>query len=314
MAKAQQTSIAGTSGDPQAWLANLLRVRFEEVLTNREAALDVSQIEGIHDMRVAIRRLRSVIRDFAEIVDKFALKGVRKDLKSLADALGAVRDTDVAIEALIAVSREAVDAAVYEGISTLVAECRTRHESAFEKLQPRLSDDAVNDLNFRFEAALESALRQRDLFGAGSVSDAGREIIANRLKDFVSLADALYDPLATKPLHRLRIAGKHLRYAVELFAEIQGEILLPFAAEISRMQAFLGDVHDCDVWISQFRDILKKTRRKSSAVEPTFAATAWLLSEFTRKRTKAYRSALKLWVELDRTAMPDRLREALSQL
>lgn len=314
MAKARQTLTDNTAEDPQAWLAELLRIRFDEVLRNRAAALDLSQTEGIHDMRVAIRRLRSVIRDFAEIVDKFPLKGVRNTLKALADTLGAVRDADVEIEALDGLKKETTDEVIREGISTLLGEHRERRESAFKKLQPRLSDDAIDELRLKFESAIKSSLRQRGLFGADSITDAGREIITNRLDDFVSLADAVYDPLAAKLLHKLRIAGKHLRYAVELFAEIRGEVLSPFAAEITEMQSLLGEVHDCDVWISQFRDFLRKPRRKSPASEPTLVAAAWLLSEFTRKRTKAYRSALKLWIEMDRAAMPNRLREALSRL
>ncbi len=312
MAKAQPTFSFDKPEDPQAWLAELLRVRFGEVLKHREPALDPARIDGVHDMRVAIRRLRSVIRDFAEIADKSPLRGVRKELKALADALGSVRDADVEIKALDALSKNTNDDAVREGISGILERYRERRGSAFEKLQPRLTDDSVAALRSKFEAALESSLRQRDLFGAGSITDAGREIITNRLDDFISLADALYDPLATKPLHELRIAGKHLRYALELFAEVRGDILSPFAIEISKMQSFLGDVHDCDVWIVQFRNLLRKPRRKSSESGPTFAAAAWLLSEFTRKRTKAYRSGLKLWIELNRAEMPDRLLEVLS--
>ena len=89
---------------------------------------------------------------------------------------------------------------------------------------------------------------------------------------------------------------------------------MPFAMDVSKMQSFLGDVHDCDVWITQFRDLLKTRRWKSPALEPTYAAAVWLLSEFTRKRTKAYRSALRLWTEMDRTEMPRRLRGVLKQI
>ncbi len=314
MAKAQQTITIDTHEDPQAWLGELLRIRFGEVLKHREAALDPGQIEGVHDMRVAIRRLRSIIRDFAEIADKFPLKGVRKELKAFADNLGSVRDADVEIEALDALKKEANNDAVREGISRILEGYHERRVFAFIKLQARLTNDAVAELISKFDAALGSSLRQRYLFGTGSITDASREIITNRLDDFVSLADALYDPLATKPLHRLRIAGKHLRYAIELFVEVRGDVLSPFAAEIGKMQSFLGDVHDCDVWTAQFSNFLRKPRRKSSASEPTFAAAAWLLSEFTRKRTKAYRSALKLWIEMGQTAMENHLRETLKKI
>src|SRR5260221_12844688 len=97
MAKAKQITFSKPPDDPQARLAGVLRIRFDEVLKYREAALDPALTAGVHDMRVAIRRIRSVIRDFREIADKFPLKDLRKTLKKLGDWLGAVRDADVLI-------------------------------------------------------------------------------------------------------------------------------------------------------------------------------------------------------------------------
>src|SRR5688572_5678514 len=107
MAKAAPISESIDPNDLQAWLAEVLRVRFNEVLKFCEAALAPANPEGVHDMRVAIRRLRSVLRDFAGIPGKRPLANLTRSLKKLADALGRVRDLDVLIEDLETLRGEA---------------------------------------------------------------------------------------------------------------------------------------------------------------------------------------------------------------
>src|ERR1043166_2328616 len=85
----------------------VLATRFEELLEWRDSALDWSDPEGVHSMRVASRRLRSALRDFMPYVRKRRLASVLKRLRGLADALGEVRDHDVAILALEEILKQA---------------------------------------------------------------------------------------------------------------------------------------------------------------------------------------------------------------
>lgn len=292
MAKAVQESDPVRIADPQKWLAEVLRSRFADVVAHRAAALDLNQIEGIHDMRVAIRRLRSVIRDFAEIAEQFALKDIRKELSRIADALGAVRDADVAIISLEKLRAKAKDEAVAGGIDLFIQRSRGQRANAFEKLEQRLSQDGIDQFTARFERSLDGTLGQRGLFEVSTIEDAREQIIANRIDDFIRLSDALYDSHRFRRLHRLRIAAKHLRYAVELFspaAKANGP-----AAEVAEMQSYLGDVHDCDAWLDKLRATLKAKKRKTLSADERRAAL-WLLAKFSRRRNRAYRSALELW-------------------
>src|ERR1700750_488555 len=76
----------------------VLRGRLAEMYDLRAVALRWEEIEGVHRMRVASRRLRSALRDFDDFIES---KGVpQRRLKEVADALGKVRDQDVAIAAL----------------------------------------------------------------------------------------------------------------------------------------------------------------------------------------------------------------------
>jgi CHAD domain-containing protein len=80
--------------------ARVVAVRADELLEYSRDVLDLSDIERVHDMRVATRRLRAVLEVFAPCFPKKVRKAVIKELKDLADALGERRDRDVQIEAL----------------------------------------------------------------------------------------------------------------------------------------------------------------------------------------------------------------------
>ena len=299
MAKAQQITERVGTLDPQAWLAEVLRVRFEEVIKCRDAALDPVRIDGVHDMRVAIRRLRSVIRDFGEITDKFPLRNLRKRLKRLADSLGAVRDADVFLSMLEKLSALAGDEAIRVGIESIAFEYRETRAAGLEELRKELAPERIADLESRFDAALGESLKQRGLYQVGRIEDAAERIISKCRKEFLAQGEAIYYPHSVQRLHRMRIAGKHLRYAVELFAEVLGEGANELADETKKMQGYLGDVHDCDVWTTQLRDRALNGKSKKDHTKPEQKAAVWLMSEFQRRRTKAYRKALALWTKWD---------------
>lgn len=70
-------------------------IRAQELFDHADGVLDTGDVERVHDMRVATRRLRSVLEVFAVAFDPKEHKAVLRDVKALADALGARRDPDV---------------------------------------------------------------------------------------------------------------------------------------------------------------------------------------------------------------------------
>ncbi|MBV9278754.1 MAG: CHAD domain-containing protein [Chloroflexi bacterium] len=78
----------------------IIWTRFEEMMAFREAALAGEDPEGVHDMRVASRRLRAAIELFHDVFPRRRLRPMLRSVKDLADALGQVRDLDVMLERL----------------------------------------------------------------------------------------------------------------------------------------------------------------------------------------------------------------------
>jgi len=279
---------------PQQWFAEAMRVRFGEVLKFVDAARDPDEVEGVHDIRVAIRRLRSLIRDFAGVAGDKTVSKFSASLKEVAGRLGVVRDFDVLIEAIEKTASDAPEEAK-AGISELIGHYRERRLRALRSALTSLDDDAIDGLKKQLEAACRAAVRQPGLFDSPDVRREARISIAENLDGFRSKSGALLRPTAAKKLHKLRIAAKRLRYSLELHSPHFEGRLDDAASEVKQMQGHLGDLHDCDVWIDELRTNLERKRAKGT--EERRAAAAWLLSQFARQRNKAYVAAFELWTK-----------------
>ncbi len=263
MARAKQAPDVEQCGDPYEWAAQTLRLRLDEVLGFRDAALDAEQVAGIHDMRVATRRLRSAMRDFVLIIDKKPLRRVKKDVKRLADSLGRVRDQDVEIKALSKSAVGADNESVRRGIAELTVDHRALRERAHVRLKKTFEAISLDDLRERFSAGIDHALSQQDLFGPASLKEVGRDVIEDRLQDLVELGRSIYTPFDSRRIHKLRIAEKRLRYAIELFAACWSEEITGFATQLAKLQSYLGDIHDCDVWMADLSKRLRQPGRNT---------------------------------------------------
>src|SRR3954453_8388033 len=97
----------------------IIAVRGAEVFEHEHDVLDTSDIERVHDMRVATRRLRAALEVFSEALPRDGLKPGLRDVKGLADALGERRDPDVHLEEFTKL-RAAVGEADRPGVDLLL--------------------------------------------------------------------------------------------------------------------------------------------------------------------------------------------------
>ena len=132
-----------------AWMA--VDVRAEEVFDHAEGVLDVSDIERVHAMRVATRRLRAVMEIFAPAFPKQQHRAALKEVKALADALGERRDRDVAIDSMTRIGA-ALTADDRRGIDHLIGELRDEQQRANRILAAALKSIEENDLRGRLRA------------------------------------------------------------------------------------------------------------------------------------------------------------------
>jgi CHAD domain-containing protein len=136
--------------------ARIVRVRAEELFDQADGVLDTEDIERVHDMRVATRRLRAVLEIFEPCFPPGGYKGALRDVKALADALGERRDPDVHIAALEAVE-DAVPAADRAGVHELVERQRARQTQGNTTLAAALDNMHRSDLRVRLLALADAA-------------------------------------------------------------------------------------------------------------------------------------------------------------
>lgn len=273
-------------------VAEIFSLRADNVIAQIPRALEPENPDGIHDLRVAIRRLRTALRDLAPLVDANASRRADKKLKQVAARAGAIRDHDVAIDILAKLQADTNIEPLIQGLQLMIDGRRVRRSSAFGELTELLSPDLVVELAILLGSVSDLPANADD---ASTFEAVGKEAIDDRCGDFTDLAAVLYDPLDLDGHHKLRIAAKRLRYTVELFDPSPDETDDSPSRHIAEMQDHLGDMHDCDVWIGTLRKSLKKHLKNNGEPTPEFLAAEWLLGEFVRRRAKNYRDALELW-------------------
>jgi CHAD domain-containing protein len=133
-----------------------VRVRADELFEQAEGVLDTSDIERVHDMRVASRRLRAVLEVFAPCFPRGPYRGVLRDVKMVADALGERRDPDVHLAAMEKLAAE-LPPELQPGIEELAERQRERQAVGNEVLAPTLEDIERTDLRGRLHALADAA-------------------------------------------------------------------------------------------------------------------------------------------------------------
>ncbi|MGA7122739.1 MAG: CHAD domain-containing protein [Polyangiaceae bacterium] len=210
--------------------------------------------EAVHDLRVALRRTRTVLEVGRSVFGPFHADEVRGALRDLQRATGSLRDEEVLLELIASLKISDPDVQGW-------LEVRRRRERAIRRALVRLIEAGELDrgrrllealLAFRVEPARDKRL---DKFARRAVARARRRIERRR-------GAHPDDPIA---LHELRIAYKRLRYVVEIFSEALPSQLSGLAQPASRLQSLLGSVHDVDVVLASVkraRSLSHESRRQ----------------------------------------------------
>lgn len=127
-----------------------VRIRAEELWAHSADVLDTQDIERVHDMRVATRRLRAVLEIYAPCFPKAEHRAVLRDVKRLADALGARRDPDVQLEDVDELLAD-LPAADGPGLQLLRDRLATQQAAGNAELAEALALAADHDLKGRLE-------------------------------------------------------------------------------------------------------------------------------------------------------------------
>ncbi len=230
----------------------MLRRRAIEMLEQEPAARMGDDIEALHAMRVATRRLRSILRLFEDALPEQAI-ALAEELRWLAGALGDVRDLDVHLEQIgawlaTAGSQEGV---ALEALQHLLQQ--DRHAARRQML------DALDSARYeRLKVSLSVLATQEHGLPRLAGKPAARvmpRLIRRRYRRVRRLADALSDTSPPPDFHAVRIQCKRLRYALDCAEVLYGKPARVMMRRLADIQDILGRYQDAQVAIARMRDL-----------------------------------------------------------
>ena len=136
----------------------VVKVRAKEVFKQADGVLDLEEVEHVHDMRVATRRLRAALEVFEECFPRKRHRKALKRVKALADALGERRDADVEIEFLEGLAGE-VAMEDREPLEALIGDLHARQRQANEDLARFVTAKRLKKLRRRLTKLAKAAKR-----------------------------------------------------------------------------------------------------------------------------------------------------------
>jgi len=194
--------------------------------------------EGVHQLRVRSRRLRSELHIIAPVIKSTSLKKLTSELGWISDILGRLRDLDVLRQLLLPLSDDSSPGTADSVFSELDRHRRRERKRVADALDSRryrrlitALTGAVLDPPFRSVAAQPA----RDVFMPG-LGDAWRLL-------FTTMDECGPSP-TNEELHRIRILAKKCRYGTEIAHSFLGVAADEIAAALASAQSVLGTLHD----------------------------------------------------------------------
>lgn len=280
-------------------------------------------IEYVHRMRVASRRVRNALALFGADLPRKPYAVWRDELRRITRALGAARDTDVQIAWVQNFLQQDTAEAQRVGIERLLLRLRQQRAVAQSKVLKALDRLEDRRVIANMNDTLQELLVHARVYEVESLpADLYRratEAIHLRLEEFLTFAPHVPHPERVSELHQMRIAAKHLRYTLEVFQPLYDRALRKPIKIVKEIQELLGEVHDCDVWLDYMPQFIEEERARTlSYFGEAVPAQAFLpglqaLEEDRRdQRLRSYYMFRRFWELTQEKDLWEHLRAAVT--
>lgn len=210
---------------------------------NLRGAMSGDDTEYLHQMRVALRRLRVVLRMVRKFRADESLSALYQEASALCVELGQIREWDVFISQTV--KQINAQMAGHAGLKALLTACEIRRAAHYAELRSAKQAHELQRLILRLAMWMSSTYRQQD--GMTTVQDFATCHLHKLAKRYTQSVRQL-DTLDDSQLHALRILAKKLRYSVEFFAALfDRQKARLFLSSLSKVQELLGLINDAAV-------------------------------------------------------------------
>jgi CHAD domain-containing protein len=256
--KSAQVEMAADERGGLAVARVLLRL-LQIIDANLPGVLADTDVEFLHDYRVAIRRTRSVLREMHVVFAGDDLKRMRAEFKWLQDQTSATRDLDVYLHEFDEL-RALAPASVRADLEPLEPLLRERHQQARAAMEVALTGSRSRRLRAEWGDILQALVLEEHGGGRGAGRPIGK-LAAHRIRKMhskmVTMGTAIAPDSPPEQYHELRKKGKELRYLLELFGAplFEPDVVRPLIKALKGLQDVLGTHQDREVQIEMLREL-----------------------------------------------------------
>ncbi len=244
--------------------AGILIKYLQALLQEVDGVRGAQDIEHIHRMRVASRRLRAALPLFARCYPDKKVHSWLKQIRRITRALGEARDADVQIDRLEDIYRSLPERRYGPGVRRLLLRLKQQRAG--------MQSHVVQTLDHLLESGVIAEMQQ--YFGelqpvddlpipySRSLYELGFQAGQDSLQDLFSYEPYIHDESCVPELHAMRVAAKHLRYTLETFSPLYPPKLDRTIKVVRKIQDTLGEIHDSDVWVDYLPTFLEEERKR----------------------------------------------------
>ncbi|MCW8915919.1 MAG: CYTH and CHAD domain-containing protein [Magnetovibrio sp.] len=216
------------------------------LIANEDCVLERNHVEGVHQMRVAVRRMRSVITTYKNLLPKGCFENLAEQLKQTANALGPARDWDVFLGSVLKDVVNGFDKDA--GLALMVERAGQKQVEAYQAAEQLIhSPDYAKMLTQILNWVATSAWKKGGKTSAklsAPATETAKGILSKRHARLLGAGKGLAE-LSTEQRHALRIAIKKARYAAAFFAELYPtKRTKPYLKALKVLQESLGHLND----------------------------------------------------------------------
>lgn len=271
----------------------VMRYYVLQMVNHEKGVLNGGDIDDLHDMRVAVRRLRVACRLFHKTLGKKRLEPFVRRLRQLGQDLGGVRDLDVFI-AFVEDYGKACQGADGIGIEALRAHLEQQREAPYAHLLTQLQGKRYAKFKDEFQAWLADASSPRKA-GKRPVTQEAPRLLDRYREGVLAYADRIDAHAAPETLHALRIDCKRFRYTAEFFKGCYGRRIDWLIKRMTAFQDMLGRHHDADVHIATVSEYIAGLDRRSSRQRRIQAELEDLIASEREAQRACFDSFWPLW-------------------
>ena len=261
-----------------------------------EGVVKGEDVECVHKIRVASRRIRAALPLFKECFPPKKYRKWLKQIKRITQFFGEARDLDVQISFAQEYLKNHQTSSSRASVESLLANLIDRRKSIQETVPNEIKKFRDSGILEKIERLCTKSTAEQSnapLDSKATFQEAYGHISA-KMADFLAMEFCVHNEEDILNHHKMRIRAKWLRYTMEAFSPLYTDELSCEIKLVKQFQDTLGEMHDCDVWVESIPKLESQIAIEGQLKDESLSD---FLAFVKQQRNTLYKQFVKLWDE-----------------